>query len=121
MKDLPIDAPFGDSGVRKYELPIDMLPLRVAKTIFPPGSRVASHVHPKHSEDAPGGGLRIIVAGTVEYAGRTYGPGDWFFVPNGTPYEFVTDPHRETIVFYKYNFFGMEDGNRFSHPHRGDG
>jgi hypothetical protein len=112
---LPLETPFG-SAIRKYELPIDMLPMRVAKTIFPPGSVVKRHVHPPHTNEDPGGGLRIIFSGKIFFEGREYGPGDWFFVPNGTPYEFTTAPDQDTIVFYKYRFFGAEQGNRFSHP-----
>lgn len=123
MRQLRISAPYGE-GIEKYELPIDMLPLRVAKTVFAPGTQVHSHVHPEHSEEAPGGGLRIVVSGSINFGGKTYRVGDWFFIPNGTPYEFSTDPAVETIVFYKYAFFGVEFGNRFSHPHacsdRGD-
>jgi hypothetical protein len=112
---LRLATPFG-SGIQKHELPIDMLPIRVAKTIFPPGSVVTRHVHPPHSEESPGGGVRIIVSGHVFFEGRRYEAGDWFFVPNGTPYEFSTDPEGTTIVFYSYSFFGAERGNRFSHP-----
>jgi hypothetical protein len=112
---LRLATPFG-SGIQKFELPIDMLPIRVAKTIFSPGSMVTRHVHPPHSDESPGGGVRIVVQGHILFDGRRYEPGDWFFVPNGTPYEFSTDPDGVTIVFYSYSFFGAEKGNRFSHP-----
>jgi hypothetical protein len=113
---LRVDTPFG-SGIRKWQLPIDMMPMRVNLTVFPPNTTVAKHVHPANSPEAPGGGLRIVSKGTIFYEGREYGPGDWFFVPNGTPYTFTTDPEIPTVVFYKYAFFGFEQGNRFSHPH----
>ncbi|CAJ2754506.1 Uncharacterised protein [Burkholderia pseudomallei] len=113
---LPVETPFG-KGIRKWQLPIDMMPLRIFQTVFPPGSHVSSHVHPPHSDDAPGGGLRIITRGSINYKGKKFGPGDWFFAPNGEPYEFDTDPDVETVVFYKYAFFAIEQGNRFSHPH----
>lgn len=113
---LPVDTPFGN-GIRKWQLPIDMLPLRVFQTVFPPNTLVSSHIHPPHSDEAPGGGLRIIASGSIMYKGQRFGPGDWFFAPNGEPYEFITDPNVETIVFYKYAFFAVELGNRFSHPH----
>jgi hypothetical protein len=58
-----------------------------------------------------------VVKGTITFKGRDYKAGDWFFVPNGVAYSFTTDPANETVVFYKYAFFGFEDGNRFSHPH----
>ena len=113
---LPIETPFG-SGIRKWQLPIDMMPLRTAKTVFPPNTKVHSHTHPPHSEEAPGGGLRIVVSGEVYYNGQTFKSGDWFFTSNGEPYEFSTHSELETIVFYTYSFFGAEHGNRFSHPH----
>jgi len=113
---LPVETPFG-TGIRKWQLPIDMLPLRVFQTLFPPATVVSSHVHPPHSEEAPGGGLRIVTRGSVTYKEKIFGPGEWFFAPNGEPYEFVTDAKEETVVFYTYAFFGVEHGNRFSHPH----
>jgi hypothetical protein len=113
---LRVDTPFG-SGIRKWQLPIDMMPMRVNLTVFPPNTTVSRHVHPANSPDAPGGGLRIISKGRIFHEGREYGPGDWFFVPNGTPYAFTTDPDVPTVVFYKYAFFGFVEGNRFSHPH----
>lgn len=115
MRKLPLETPYG-AGIEKCELPIDMLPLRVAKTVFPPNTSVSSHVHPPHTDDNPGGSVRIVVSGAIVYEGRTYRAGDWFFIPNGEPYEFSTDPNVPTIVFYTYRFFGAEEGNRFSHP-----
>ena len=114
--ELSLDTPFG-SGIQKWQLPIDMMPVRVAKTIFPKNSRVKSHVHPESTQEDPGGGLRMVAKGSVTYDGKKYQAGDWFFVPNGVPYDFTTDDVEETIVFYTYRFFGAIEGNRFSHPH----
>jgi hypothetical protein len=114
---LPVETPFG-KGIRKWQLPVDMMPLRMFQTVFPPNTTVTSHVHPPHSDEAPGGGLRIVCKGSITYKGVVFGPGDWFFAPNGEPYEFTSDPDVETVVFYKYAFFGVEKGNRFSHPHK---
>jgi|ERR1700735_3983701 len=116
---LKVDTPFG-SGIQKWQLPIDMMPMRVHQTMFPPSTLVKSHVHPANTLDAPGGGLRIVTKGKILYKGREYGPGDWFFVPNGIPYTFTTDPTGPTVVMYKYAFFGFEKGNRFSHPSAAD-
>ncbi len=113
---LRVETPFG-SGIKKWQLPVDMMPIRVLQTVFPPESVVDLHVHPMNTPDAPGGGLRFVSRGRVFYNGNEYGPGDWFFVPNGIPYAFTTDPEIETIVFYSYSFFGAAEGNRFSHPH----
>lgn len=113
---MAVDVPFG-SGIRKWQIPVDMMPIRVTKTVFEKGSIVESHLHPMASEDEPGGGLRMIAKGSVEFEGRTYKSGDWFYVPNGTPYSFKTDQNEETQMFYTYFFFGAIEGNRFSHPH----
>ena len=113
---LPVDTPFG-SGIKKWQLPIDMLPQRVLKTVFPPNTKVKSNIHPEHTEESPSGGVRIVVSGEVYFKQKKFGPGDWFFAANGEPYEFTTHPTEETVVFYNYAFFAVEEGNRFSHPH----
>lgn len=113
---LKVETPFG-SNIEKWELPVFMPPLRIHQTIFPPNTYVAPHVHPLNTEEEPGGGLRIVLSGKIFYEGQEYGPGDWFFVPNGEPYSFLTDSEDETVVFYKYAFFGVQRGNRFSHPY----
>jgi len=112
---LKVDTPFG-SGIKKWQLPIDMMPMPMEQTVFPPATSVRPHVHPANSQEAPGGGLRIITKGKIFYKGREYGPGDWFFVPNGVPYSFTTDPAGPTVVMYRYAFFGSQQENRFSHP-----
>lgn len=113
---LAVEAPFG-SGITKWELPIFMPPLRIHQTIFTPNTFVAPHVHPLNSQEEPGGSLRIVSSGRIFYEGREYVAGDWFFIPNGEKYSFLTDPEVETTVFYTYAFFGVDKGNRFSHPH----
>ena len=93
-----------------------MCEMRIHHTVFSPNSFVEPHVHPENSSDDPGGSLRIVTKGTISYAGRTFRPGDWFFIPNGIPYSFSTDPNVDTHVMYGYRFFGVAEGNRFSHP-----
>lgn len=112
---LIVETPFG-SGIRKWQLPVPDMMLRVQQTEFPAGSVVKYHVHPPSTPEDPGGGLRIVTKGKIFYKGGEYGPGDWFFVPNGVPYAFTTDPSGPTVVMYKYRFFGAEKENRFSHP-----
>ena len=114
---LQVETPFG-SGITKWQLPINAKQMRIEQTIFPPDSRVVPHVHPVNGPDDTGGGLRIVIKGKIFYDGREFGPGDWFFVPNGMSYAFTTDPDRLTVVMYKYAFFGDMWGNRFSHPSR---
>ena len=116
---LKVDTPFG-SGIRKWQLPVNMIEMRVYETVFPPNTVVEPHVHPENSVDDPGGSLRIIVRGSILYNGRTFGPGDWFFVPNGVPYTFRSAPDQNTHVMYLYRFFAASEGNRFSHPHATD-
>lgn len=113
---LKVDTPFG-SGIQKWQLPVNMIEMRVFETVFPPNSVVTPHVHPVNTEEDPGGSLRIVVKGSIIYKDRTFGPGDWFFVPNGVPYAFKSDPNQDTHVMYLYRFFAANEGNRFSHPH----
>jgi hypothetical protein len=112
---LRVDAPFA-SKIRKWQLPIDICEWRVFVAEFPPGTFVEPHVHPANTIDQPGGSLRTVLKGSISYAGRSFGPGDWFYIPNGVPYSFETHAKTETIVEYKYAFFGVVEGNRFSHP-----
>lgn len=76
------------------------------------------HVHPKNTEAIPGGSLRVVLSGSITFRGEVFRTGEWFFIPNGVPYSFTTDMVEETIILYKYSFFGAEEGNRFSHPHQ---
>lgn len=114
-EELQIDAPFG-SDLRKWQIPVDVCEWRVFITEFAPGSHVDAHVHPEHSAEEPGGSMRTVLKGSLNYAGTEYSPGDWFYVPNGVPYAFTSDPDVKTIVMYKYRFFSLSEGNRFSHP-----
>lgn len=111
---LQVDAPFAN-GIRKWQLPIDISEWRMYMTEFPPNSSVAPHVHPANTAENPGGSLRTVLTGNITYAGRTYGPGDWFYIPNGIPYTFRTAPDKNTTVLYSYAFFEAPR-NRFSHP-----
>jgi hypothetical protein len=116
---LRVDTPFG-SGIEKWQLPVNMIEMRVYETVFPPNTVVEPHVHPENTVDDPGGSLRIVVKGWLEYDGRRFGPGDWFFVPNGVSYTFKSAPNQHTHVMYLYRFFKATEGNRFSHPHAVD-
>lgn len=111
---LLVDAPF--AKIRKWQIPVDICEWRVHMTEYPPGTLVEPHVHPENSSDDPGGSLRTVIKGSLTYAGRRYGPGDWFYIPNGVPYSFASDPHDKSLVMYTYRFFGVAEGNRFSHP-----
>ncbi|PPD30509.1 MAG: hypothetical protein CTY20_02705 [Hyphomicrobium sp.] len=112
---LIVDAPFA-KGITKWQLPIDNCEWRMLMTEYPPNSFVEPHVHPQHTEADPGGSLRVILSGEIHYAGRIYRAGDWFYVPNGQPYSFKSHPTSITRVMYSYRFFGVAEGNRFSHP-----
>lgn len=112
---LIVDTPFGN-GIKKWQLPINTKQMRIVQTFFPPNTVVESHVHPENGPDDSGGGLRIVTRGKIFYKGQEYGPGNWFFIPNGVPYSFTTDPDGPTIAMYKYAFFGDDRENRFSHP-----
>jgi hypothetical protein len=113
---LRVDTPFG-SGIRKWQLPVNMIEMRVYETVFPPNSVVKPHLHPINTLDDPGGSLRIVVKGSITYNAKIFKAGDWFFVPNGVPYTFTSAPDEDTHVMYLYRFFAATEGNRFSHPH----
>ncbi|MBW0366118.1 cupin domain-containing protein [Ensifer adhaerens] len=112
---LLVDAPFA-GGIRKWQLPIDVCEWRAFISEFPPGTFVEPHVHPANTPEKPGGSLRTVLKGSLSYAGKIFGPGDWFFIPNGVPYSFRSDNELPTVVLYKYAFFAVAEGNRFSSP-----
>jgi hypothetical protein len=112
---MQVDAPFATS-ITKWQLPIDVCEWRVFIAEFPPSTLVEPHVHPANTPENPGGSLRTVLKGAITYAGRVFGPGDWFFIPNGVPYAFRSSPDMPTVVMYKYAFFGVAEGNRFSSP-----
>ena len=113
--ELIVDAPFA-STVRKWQLPIDLSESRSLMSEFPPDSFVEPHVHPANTEENPGGSLRMVLSGEISYAGRVFGPGDWFYIPNGIAYSFRTHAANPTRVFYCYAFFAPSMGNRLSYP-----
>jgi hypothetical protein len=112
---LVVDAPFA-TNTRKWQLPIDVWEGRTYITEFAPNTHVKPHVHPANSLENPGGSLRIILGGSLHYAGKDFGPGDWFYIPNGVPYAFRSGADQITTLLYKYAFFGVSDGNRLSSP-----
>ncbi|MEP2387177.1 MULTISPECIES: hypothetical protein [Alphaproteobacteria] len=114
-EELCIDAPFGED-IRKWQIPVDVCQWRMFITEFSAGSTVDPHVHPEHKKDDPGGSLRVVLSGGIEYQGKLFKPGDWFYIPNGIPYSFRSIPDEKTVVMYSYRFKFLEEGNRFSHP-----
>lgn len=105
-KELAVDAPFAD-GIQKWQLPIDLPGFRVVMTRFPPGTVVKAHEHPSIPGFSRCGQLRVVIKGSITYEGKVYGPGDWFFIPNGVPYSFTTDPEVETLENYYYQYTGI--------------
>lgn len=104
--ELAVDAPFAD-GIQKWQLPIDLPGFRVVMTRFPPGTIVKDHQHPSIPGFSRCGQLRVVVKGSINYDGKVYKPGDWFFIPNGVPYSFTTDPNEETLENYYYQYNGI--------------
>ncbi len=113
--ELLVDAPFAKS-IKKWQIPIDLSESRSLMSEFPPNTTVEPHVHPANTDENPGGSFRLVIEGEIEYAGKTFGPGDWFYIPNGVPYSFRTHADNPTKVFYTYAFFAPSMGNRFSYP-----
>ncbi|MGX7002514.1 cupin domain-containing protein [Caballeronia sp. KNU42] len=104
--ELAVDAPFAD-GIQKWQLPIDLPGFRVVMTRFPPGTVVKAHEHPSIPGFSACGQLRVVVKGSITYDGKAYGPGDWFYIPNGVAYSFTTDPNEETQENYFYQYNGI--------------
>ncbi|UCI30803.1 cupin domain-containing protein [Mesorhizobium sp. B4-1-4] len=112
---LRVETPFS-RGISKWQLPVDMKEVRIHEISFPPNSFVAPHVHHENEPGDPGGSLRIVTVGSINYRNNVFGPGDWFYIPNGVAYSFTTDPNCTTRAMYLYRFFAAREGNRFSHP-----
>jgi hypothetical protein len=115
QEELCVDVPFA-AGVQKWQLPINLPGFRVIMTRFPPNTVVQLHEHPNFDGVSACGQLRVVVAGSITFDGRKYGPGDWFFIPNGVPYSFVTDPDVVTLENYYYQYTGRTMPMRFSSP-----
>lgn len=113
--DLLVDAPFALT-IKKWQLPIDLSESRSLMSEFPPNTLVKPHVHPSNTDKNPGGSLRIVLDGEIEYSNKLFTSGDWFYIPNGVPYSFRTHATNPTRVFYSYAFFAPSMGNRFSYP-----
>lgn len=113
--DLRVDAPFA-GGVEKWQLPIDLPNFKMMMARFPPNTFVEPHVHPNLDDQSLCGLFRIVIKGSITYEGKKYGPGDWFFVPTGIPYSFVTDPDMETVESYAYQYTRRGMPVRFSNP-----
>ena len=113
--ELAIGAPFASSA-RKWQLPVDVPGFRLVTTVFPPGSVVGNHTHSVLDPEVKSGGFRMVISGSIEFEGKRYGPGDWFFIPNGTPYSFSTDPDVETKENYWYGHRHRKGFVRISRP-----
>lgn len=113
--DLRVDAPYAD-GAQKWQLPIALPNFRIMMTRFPPNTVVEPHVHPDIDDITKCGQYRIVIEGSITYNGKKYGPGEWFFIPNGVPYSFVTDPDVETLENYAYQYNRRNMPVRFSNP-----
>lgn len=121
MTELSISPPFA-RGIQKWQLPVETYDSpRIMTTVFPPDTVVTPHVHPKPTgpdipDDFDGGSFRIVTRGSITFEGRKFGPGDWFYIPNGTPYTFTTDPLVETHEAYWYQYDVWVPKQRFSAP-----
>jgi uncharacterized RmlC-like cupin family protein len=94
---LKVDVPF--RGVTKYQIPA-AVGIHIVK--MAPNSEVTEHAHPPVDPANPGGALRIVLKGDLDFNGQRYGPGDWFYVPDGTPYSFKAGPVSDVEVSYKW-------------------
>lgn len=101
--------------IGKWQLPIDMSPFRPVMIVFPPGSKMARKTQPVCTPSDPGGALRIVLSGRLSCNGEWFGPGEWFFVPNGISYEMASDESDQTSVLYIFRFPSSESGGRFAY------
>lgn len=115
QKELRVDAPFA-KGIKKWQLPIDVAGFRIITTVFPPATTVLAHVHKSLDEHSKSGGFRMVVEGSITFEGKKFLPGDWFFIPNDTPYSFETDPNIETKENYWYGHNLRGEHSRISSP-----
>ena len=117
-KELKVNVPFSRE-VEKWQLPIDLPGIRLIKTVFQPNTVVLPHVHQILDPSLKNGGFRMVVQGSIHFEDKNYLPGDWFFVPNGIPYSFKTDPDVVTMENYLYMYGGPADDEkilRISNP-----
>lgn len=113
--ELRVGAPFA-SEVAKWQLPIDVPGFRTMITTFPPGTTVLPHVHAILDPEVKSGALRIVTNGSINFEGQKYLPGDWFYIPNGVPYSFTTDPEIVTSEAYWYGHNVQHIASRISSP-----
>ena len=114
-EELRVGAPFAKTA-KKWQLPIDVMGFRIIKTVFPPDTIILPHTHSVLDPDVKSGGFRMVVKGSITFEGQKFEPGDWFFVPNGTPYSFKTDPNIETEENYWYGHRHRDGLARISSP-----
>jgi len=70
-------------GFRKWQLPVYLdSPSQLFSTVAEPNAEVPEHSHNE------GDGIRFIAGGSIHFDGKELGPGDWMFIPAGTPYSF---------------------------------
>lgn len=114
-QELQVGAPFAKE-VKKWQLPINVIGFRMMTTVFPPNTVVLPHVHTILDQDIKSGGFRMVVQGSITFEENKFLPGDWFFVPNGIPYTFTTDPDVETKENYWYGHRHRNGLVRISSP-----
>ena len=112
---LSVDAPFA-TGIKKWQLPIDVEGFRIITTEFPPNTTVLPHIHSMLDKESKSGGFRMVIEGSITFEEKKYLPGDWFFIPNGVPYSFTTDPDVKTKENYWYGHNLAGKHTRISSP-----
>jgi len=75
------------AGFIKWQLPVYLNgPSQLFISVAAPHSEAGEHSH-----DA-GDGIRFIVSGSINYAGKELTAGDWMYIPQGKRYGFRTGP-----------------------------
>ncbi|MGK5047770.1 cupin domain-containing protein [Janthinobacterium sp. GB4P2] len=85
------------AGFQKWQLPFALTGkgAQFFISVAQAGAGVEEHLHEE------GDGIRVIVSGSIEYAGLELTAGDWMFIPQNVPYAFNAGKYGATM-FYCY-------------------
>lgn len=85
------------AGFQKWQLPVAITETgaQFFMSVAQAGAAVEEHSHEE------GDGLRVIISGSIDYAGQELTAGDWMFIPAKASYSFKVG-HQGASMFYCY-------------------
>ena len=85
------------AGFQKWQLPFAFngKGAQFFVSVAAPGATVEEHLHEE------GDGVRLILSGSIEYAGQSLASGDWMYIPERASYSFRVGRLGATM-FYCY-------------------